>query len=58
MSNKTGSTFGLLRNKTILAILDGDTSFGEVDVKHTTLRTTSGQQFISHLVLTFVSKVA
>lgn len=31
MSNKTGSLFGLLRNKTILAILDGDTSFGEID---------------------------
>lgn len=31
MSNKAGSPFGLLRNKTILAILDGDTSFGEVD---------------------------
>ncbi|RCX17150.1 hypothetical protein DFR58_10844 [Anaerobacterium chartisolvens] len=31
MSNKTDSPFGLLRNKTILAILDGDTSFGEVD---------------------------
>ena len=31
MRNKTGSSFGFLRNKTILAILDGDTTFGEID---------------------------
>lgn len=31
MSKKTESPFGLLRNKSILAILDGDTSFGEIN---------------------------